>query len=90
MPPPIGCERSYKEPVEDDGVKTLAGGHVVSCLSLLDMKDPPKSLWKTMVSHHWLEDMLCHRLNRLDVKSPTKNLHHWLEDMLCHASSYWM
>ena len=44
MPPPSGCEESNKEHVEEDGVTQLAGGHVVSCLHLLDIKDPPKHL----------------------------------------------
>ncbi len=32
----------------------------MSCLRLLDVKNPTNNLWETMVSHHWLEDMLCH------------------------------
>ncbi len=60
MPPPSGCRRSTKKLVEDDGVTPLAGVHAVSCLRLLDMKDPTKSLWRTTVPRHWLEDMLCH------------------------------
>ena len=59
-PPPIGCEVSNEELVEDDGVTPLAGGHVLSCLRLLDVKNPTKHLWKTTVSCHWPEDMLCH------------------------------
>ena len=60
MPPLIGCEESNKELAEDDGVTPLAGGHVVSCLRQLDVKNLTKSPWKMMVSRHWLEDMLCH------------------------------
>ena len=62
MPPPIGCEGSNKEFVEDDCVTPLAGGNVVTCLRLLDVKNPTKSLWKTTVSHHWLEYMLCYAM----------------------------
>ncbi len=58
MPPPIGCEESNKGLVEDGGVTPLDGGHVVSCLRRWDVKDPAESSWNTMVSHHWLEDML--------------------------------
>ncbi len=43
MPPPIGCEKSNKELVENDGVTPLAGGHVVSRLGLLDVERPTKS-----------------------------------------------
>ncbi len=60
MPPPIGCEGSNKELVEDNAVTPLAGGSVVSCLRLLDAKDPRRNLRKTMAPHHGLEDMLCH------------------------------
>ncbi len=60
MPPPIGCKGSNKELVEDDGVTPSAEGHVVSCLHLLDVENQKKSSWKTTVSHHWLEDMLCY------------------------------
>ena len=51
MPPPIGCEGSNKELVEDDGITPWAGGHVVSCLRLLDVKDPAKNSWRTTVPH---------------------------------------
>ena len=44
MPPPIECNRPSKELVEDDGVTPLAGGQVVLCLRLLDMRDPTTSL----------------------------------------------
>ena len=60
MPPPAARKRSNKELVEDDAVTPLAGGHVVSCLRPLDVKSPTKDLWKTAVSHHWMEVMLCH------------------------------
>ncbi len=44
MPPPTGCEESNETLVEDDGVMPLAGGHVVPCLRLLDVKHPTQSL----------------------------------------------
>ncbi len=59
MPPPIGCEESNDELVEDGGVTPLAGGHVVSCLRLLDVVYD-KHWQKTTVSYLWVEDMLCH------------------------------
>ena len=60
MPPPIGYEGSDNELVEEDAVGPLAGGHILLCLRLLDVKDPTKSSWKMTVSHHRLKDMLCH------------------------------
>ncbi len=60
MPPPTGCEGSNAELAEGGGATPLAGGHVMSRRRLLDVEDPTKNLWKMTVSHHWLEDMLCH------------------------------
>ena len=59
MPPPAGCEEPNKELVENDGVTPLAGGRVMSCLCLLDVKDPTRNLCEMTVSNHRLEDMLC-------------------------------
>ncbi len=60
MPPSIGCEGSNKELVECVSVTPWAGGHVVSCLRLLDVRNPTKTLRETSVSHHWQEDVVCH------------------------------
>ena len=40
----FGCERYNKELVEDNDVTPLAKKHVVSCLRLLDVKNPTNSL----------------------------------------------
>ncbi len=95
MPPPVGCEGSNKELVEEGAVTPLAGRHVASCLRLLDVKGPTQSLRKaTMSPLAGGHVMSC--LHLLDVKDPPKNLwnmsvpHHVLGEMLCHASAYWM
>ena len=94
MPPPIGCEGSNKELVEEDAVTPLVGGRVVSCLRLLDAKGPTYVEGNGVTPLAEGHVMSC--LRSLDVRDPTKNLgkmtvsHHWLEDMLCHASAYWM
>ena len=74
MPPPVGCEGPNEELVEDDGVTPLAGGHVVSHLCLLDVKDPANGLWKTAMSHQLAGGHAVTCLHLLDVKGPTKNL----------------